>query len=98
MVFLASLRSTSTAHNSQIFEPNPIDKSTLTPGQFLALTNKVTYYCAATLISRAKTLKDSPFTFSLDCLDFARKTLEAHEECMQLIAENHHSRSIYVHW
>lgn len=98
MVFLASLRSTSTADDSQIFESNPIEKSALTSGQFLALTNKVTYYCAATLISRAKTLKDSSFTFSLDCLDFARKTLQAHEECMQLTAENHHSRSIYVHW
>lgn len=84
--------------NKDIFESNPIEKSTLNPGQFLALTNKVTHYCAATLISRAKTLKDPSFTFSLDCLDFARKTLQAHEECMQLTSENHHYRSIYVHW
>ncbi|KAH7117161.1 hypothetical protein B0J11DRAFT_593352 [Dendryphion nanum] len=94
---LAALQSLG-LQNKDIFESNPIEKCTLTSGQFLALTNKVTYYCAATLISRAKTLKDPSFTFSLDCLDFARKTLQAHEECMQLTAENHHYRSIYVHW
>ncbi|KPM46026.1 hypothetical protein AK830_g438 [Neonectria ditissima] len=66
--------------------------------EVLAVSDKVTYYSTATLICRAKTLKDQSFTFSPDCVDNARKALQAHEECMQITNENSHYRSIYLHW
>ena len=70
----------------------------MTLGELLAFSDQATYYSTVTLICRAKTLKQESFIFSSDCIDNARKALQAHEICMRVTQPNPHYRSIYLNW
>ncbi|KZL78373.1 fungal specific transcription factor domain-containing protein, partial [Colletotrichum incanum] len=64
----------------------------------LAVSRKVMYYTTSTLISRAKTLYASTPSFSPDCVESARRTIDAHHECIPIINDDRHIMNVYLHW